>query len=48
MLEEQISQPFRDIIGQSNALKDVFGLIDKVAKTDANVLILGENGTEKN
>lgn len=47
MLEEQISQPFRDIIGQSAALKDVFGLIDKVAKTDANVLILGENGTGK-
>jgi len=47
MLEEQISQPFRDIIGQSVALKEVFGLIDKVAKTDANVLILGENGTGK-
>jgi two-component system, NtrC family, response regulator HydG len=47
MLEEQISQPFRDIIGQSTALKEVFGLIDKVAKTDANILILGENGTGK-
>ncbi len=47
MLEEQISQPFRDIIGQSSALHDVFTLIDKVAKTDANVLILGENGTGK-
>ena len=47
MLEEQISQPFRDIIGQSDALKEVFTLIDKVAKTDANVLILGENGTGK-
>ncbi|MEQ1585478.1 MAG: sigma-54 dependent transcriptional regulator, partial [Cyclobacteriaceae bacterium] len=47
MLEEQISQPFRDIIGQSTALKEVFALIDKVAKTDANVLILGENGTGK-
>lgn len=47
MLEEQISQPFRDIIGQSVALKEVFGLIDKVAKTDANILILGENGTGK-
>ena len=47
MLEEQISQPFRDIIGQSQAIKDVFSLIDKVAKTDANVLILGENGTGK-
>jgi len=47
MLEEQISQPFRDIIGQSASLKEVFSLIDKVAKTDANVLILGENGTGK-
>lgn len=47
MLEEQISQPFRDIIGQSQAIKDVFGLIDKVAKTEANILILGENGTGK-
>jgi two-component system response regulator HydG len=47
MLEEQISRPFSDIIGQSTAIKDVFTLIDKVAKTDANVLILGENGTGK-
>jgi two-component system, NtrC family, response regulator HydG len=47
MLEEQISRPFGDIIGESQAIKDVFALIDKVAKTDANVLILGENGTGK-
>jgi len=47
MLEEQISKPFGDIIGESTAIKDVFALIDKVAKTDANVLILGENGTGK-
>ena len=47
MLEEQISQPFRDIIGNSHAIKEVFTLIDKVAKTDANILILGENGTGK-
>jgi DNA-binding NtrC family response regulator len=47
MLEEQISQPFRDIIGESDALNQVFTLIDKVAKTEANVLILGENGTGK-
>jgi two-component system, NtrC family, response regulator HydG len=47
MLEEQISQPFRDIIGQSQPINDVFSLIDKVAKTDANILILGENGTGK-
>ncbi|MBA4055326.1 MAG: sigma-54-dependent Fis family transcriptional regulator [Marivirga sp.] len=47
MLEEQISKPFGEIIGQSSPIKDVFSLIDKVAKTDANVLILGENGTGK-
>lgn len=47
MLEEQISRPFGDIIGESQAIHDVFSIIDKVAKTDANVLILGENGTGK-
>jgi len=47
MLEEQISQPFKDIIGSSPVIKEVFTLIDKVAKTDANILILGENGTGK-
>lgn len=47
MLEEQINQPFRDIIGSSTAIKEVFQLIDKVAGTDANILILGENGTGK-
>lgn len=47
MLEEQISKPFGDIIGESPAIKEVFTLIDKVAKTDANVVILGENGTGK-
>lgn len=47
MLEEQISKPFAEIIGNSQAIRDVFALIEKVAKTDANVLILGENGTGK-
>ncbi len=47
MLEEQISQPFRDIIGNSSAMQEVYTLVDRVAKTDANVLILGENGTGK-
>jgi two-component system response regulator HydG len=47
MLEEQISHPFRDIIGQSTAINEVFSVVDKVAKTDANILILGENGTGK-
>ncbi len=46
-LEEDLSQPFKDIIGESDAIKSVFKVIDKVAQTDANVLILGENGTGK-
>ena len=47
MLEEQISKPFGEIIGESQAIHEVFSMINKVAKTDANILILGENGTGK-
>jgi len=46
-LEEDINQPFRDIIGSSPAMQHIYKLVDKVAGTDANVLILGENGTGK-
>lgn len=46
-LQEDLNQPFKDIIGESEAIKNVFNIIDKVAQTDANVLILGENGTGK-
>ncbi len=47
LLEDDINQPFKDIIGNSEAMNKVFNLIEKVAKTDANILILGENGTGK-
>ncbi|QQS51834.1 MAG: sigma-54-dependent Fis family transcriptional regulator [Bacteroidota bacterium] len=40
-------QPFQDFIAKSPEMEDVFNTIQKVAKTDANVLILGENGTGK-
>ncbi|MEM9897389.1 MAG: sigma-54 dependent transcriptional regulator, partial [Bacteroidota bacterium] len=46
-LQADSSRAFKDIIGDSDAIKKVFKLIDKVAVTDANVLILGENGTGK-
>lgn len=35
------------IIGESTIMEDVFVKLKKVAPTDANVLILGENGTGK-
>ena len=43
--EAQRSGPL--IIGQSEAMQQIYATIDKVAETDANVLILGENGTGK-
>jgi two-component system response regulator HydG len=42
-----LDQPFHDFIGNSPGMQQVFATIKKVAKTDANVLILGENGTGK-
>ena len=38
---------FEGIIGESDAMQSVFALVRKVATTDANVLVLGENGTGK-
>ncbi|MCW9706922.1 sigma-54-dependent transcriptional regulator [Fodinibius salsisoli] len=46
-LSADIDQPYQDIIGQSEAMNKVFGVIEKVADTDANVLVTGENGTGK-
>ncbi|WP_409416747.1 sigma-54-dependent transcriptional regulator [Flavobacterium sp. PS2] len=41
-------EPAEDFfIGNSEIIKKAYSLADKVAKTDANVLILGENGTGK-
>jgi len=42
-----LDQPFSDFIGTSAPMKAVFESISKVAKTDASVLILGDNGTGK-
>jgi DNA-binding NtrC family response regulator len=40
-------QPFHEFIGNSPEMHQVFSTIKKVAQTDANILILGENGTGK-
>ena len=38
---------FSNIVGQSPQMKEVFKLIEKVAKTKGNVLITGKSGTGK-
>jgi two-component system response regulator HydG len=47
MLNQFLGQDFGQIIGESAALQRLMTNIEKVAATDANVLILGENGTGK-
>ena len=46
-LSVDIGKEFTQFIGQSEPMRHVFSTIEKVAKTDANILILGENGTGK-
>lgn len=46
-LSEDIDSNFHEIVGKSEGIREVFSTISKVAKTDADVLILGENGTGK-
>ncbi len=41
------SGKYSELIGASPGIQKVFQTIEKVASTDANVLILGENGTGK-
>ena len=47
---EALSGPDKDVpmmIGQSKVMLDVFSTIRQLSETDANILILGENGTGK-
>jgi DNA-binding NtrC family response regulator len=45
-LRKKVSRKY-EIIGESEAIKRVIDITDKVAPTDARVLITGENGTGK-
>jgi len=46
-LKQVINQEGTPIIGESTALKEVLHLVRKIARTDVNILITGENGTGK-
>lgn len=45
--ELQNRYKFKNIIGRSQKMQDVFRIVEKVAPTDSTVLILGESGTGK-
>jgi DNA-binding NtrC family response regulator len=45
-LSEELNKSEK-FIGSSNAINNILSVIDKVSNTDANILILGENGTGK-
>jgi DNA-binding NtrC family response regulator len=46
-IKQELNSNSSMIIGSSAAMMKVMNLVSKVAKTDANVLITGENGTGK-
>jgi DNA-binding NtrC family response regulator len=46
MLKKKVSKNY-EMIGESDAISHIKGMIDKVAETDARVLITGPNGTGK-
>lgn len=46
-LKLQQESQFHDIIGKSHVMKKIFRIIEKVAKSDTNILITGDSGTGK-
>lgn len=46
-LSSDLHLQYGDLIGNAPAMEQLYEMIGKVAPTDANVLILGENGTGK-
>jgi PAS domain S-box-containing protein len=48
LVEERRSRfPFREIVGKTQRLKEIYELVDVVKETDSTVLITGESGTGK-
>jgi len=46
-INKVISRQYDPLLGKSPAMQNVLQVVGKVAKTDANVLVIGENGTGK-
>jgi two-component system, NtrC family, response regulator HydG len=46
-LSDDLETGFKDIVGESPGMLKAYSIINKVAETNANVLILGESGTGK-
>jgi DNA-binding NtrC family response regulator len=38
---------YPEIIGESETMREIFSLVEKLSETEANILLLGENGTGK-
>ncbi len=47
VISDDAGQHYQEMIGDSEPMMRVYETIEKVADTDANILILGENGTGK-
>jgi len=41
------SRTFEELVGQSASIKEVYALVDRIADSDATVLVTGETGTGK-
>lgn len=46
-LKEEITNQYDDMIGSTSVMREIFKLIDTIAKEDSSVLIEGESGTGK-
>ncbi len=46
-LNEDLTRDYQSFIGESESIQQLKGTISKVASSDANILILGDNGTGK-
>jgi len=47
LISNQINLEFQEIIGNSPQIAEIFSTIKKIAPTDAEIIITGENGTGK-